>query len=57
MYNNFLRTPTERVEAGDICALTGLGDVAIGETICEPSTPNPLPTIEASPLPCGPASS
>ena len=49
MYDNFSRVPVELVEAGDICALTGLADVAIGETICAREAPNPLPTIKARP--------
>ena len=47
VYDNFSRVPVEQVEAGDICALTGLADVAIGETICAREAPNPLPTIKA----------
>lgn len=46
VYDNFSRVPVEQVEAGDICALTGLADVAIGETICAREAPNPLPTIK-----------
>ena len=49
VYDNFSRVPVEQVEAGDICALTGLADVAIGETICAREAPNPLPTIKARP--------
>lgn len=44
-YENFARSPAESVEAGDICALTGLGDCSIGETLCDPSAVEPLPTI------------
>lgn len=46
VYDNFARTPVDEVAAGDICALTGLGAVSIGETICDPSDVRPLPTIE-----------
>ena len=46
MYDNFARAPADVVEAGDICALTGIADVSIGETLCDPGTPTPLPTIE-----------
>ena len=51
MYDNFNRVPAERVEAGDICAFTGLGDVGIGETVCARDSPIALPTIEVS-QPC-----
>ena len=46
VYSNFIRTPVEQVEAGDICAFTGLPGVSIGETICDPADVRPLPTIE-----------
>ncbi|KAI7840975.1 hypothetical protein COHA_005204 [Chlorella ohadii] len=46
VYDNFARTPVDEVAAGDICALTGLGAVSIGETICDPADVRPLPTIE-----------
>ena len=48
MYDNFARVPAESVLAGDICALTGLGDVTIGETICDKDVPTALPTITVS---------
>lgn len=45
VYDNFARAPVEAVDAGDICAFTGIGDVGIGETLCEPGLIEPLPTI------------
>ena len=46
VYDNFARAPVDDVAAGDICALTGLGDVTIGETICSRDAPAvALPTI------------
>ena len=45
MYDNFSRAAADEVDAGDICAVTGLPDVSIGETICSRSQPEPLPTI------------
>lgn len=50
VYDNFNRVPVDEVQAGDICALTGLGDVAIGETICCRNNPVPLPTITVRPF-------
>ncbi len=38
-----------QVGAGDICALSGIADIKIGETICAREAPNALPTIQASP--------
>ena len=45
VYDNFSRAPADEVDAGDICAVTGLPDVSIGETICSRTQPEPLPTI------------
>ncbi|KAL4446235.1 hypothetical protein ABPG77_003042 [Micractinium sp. CCAP 211/92] len=46
VYDNFARVGVDEVAAGDICALTGLAAVSIGETICDPQDVRPLPTIE-----------
>ena len=52
VYDNFSRVAAEEVDAGDICAVTGLSDVGIGETICSREQPEPLPTITVqAPLP------
>jgi hypothetical protein len=40
------RTIVEEVEAGDICAISGLPDIKIGETICEFGDAVALPTIK-----------
>jgi predicted membrane GTPase involved in stress response len=32
VYDNFSRVPVEEVQAGDICAFTGIGD--IGVSVC-----------------------
>jgi len=36
---------TDHVEAGDICAVSGLADVSVGETFCEPGKEEALPPI------------
>ena len=47
VYDNFARTPVESVSAGDICALTGISDISIGETVCAKEFPAvSLPTIK-----------
>ena len=33
------------VEAGDLCAIVGLESFEIGDTVCDPENPEPLPTI------------
>lgn len=45
VFSNFTRVPVEEVIAGDICAVTGLSDVSIGETICNTNDVIPLPSI------------
>src|SRR5215471_2363102 len=40
------RDAVERADAGDIVLLTGLGEVAIGDTLADPAFPEPLPRIE-----------
>jgi hypothetical protein len=48
VYDNFARVAVDQAEAGDICAITGLSDISIGETVCSRESPDPLPTIKAS---------
>ncbi len=40
------RSEVEEVTAGDICALVGLEDVEIGDTIADVDHPNPLPQLK-----------
>jgi GTP-binding protein len=46
VYDNFARVPVDEVAAGDICALTGISDIMIGETVCGKEAPVALPTIK-----------
>ncbi|CAA6659133.1 unnamed protein product [Spirodela intermedia] len=46
VYENFSRVPVETVEAGDICAVCGISDIMIGETIADKNTGKPLPAIK-----------
>jgi GTP-binding protein len=39
------RKPAERAWAGDICAIAGIPDIMIGETLADPDDPRPLPLI------------
>ncbi len=45
-YSGMNRVDVESVEAGDICAVSGIEGVSIGETITDIDDPRPLPTIE-----------
>ncbi|KAI4386514.1 hypothetical protein MLD38_004442 [Melastoma candidum] len=46
VYEKFSRSPVESVEAGDICAVCGLDDIQIGETIADRTSGTPLPAIK-----------
>ncbi|KAL0404922.1 UNVERIFIED_CONTAM: putative elongation factor TypA-like SVR3, chloroplastic [Sesamum radiatum] len=46
VYEKFSRVPAETVEAGDICAVCGIDDIQIGETIADKTSGKPLPTIK-----------
>ena len=46
VYDNFIRTPVDTVKAGDICAVSGLSDVRIGETLLDTQGGTPLPSIK-----------
>ena len=40
------RKPVDEAVAGDIVAITGIEDINIGLTLCEPDSPAPLPPIQ-----------
>ncbi|KAL1368159.1 hypothetical protein HN51_022298 [Arachis hypogaea] len=46
VYDKFSRVPAESVEAGDICAVCGISDIQIGETIACKVSGKPLPSIK-----------
>ena len=48
VFDGLSRTPVTEAGAGDIIALSGIGDVTIGDTICAPDTPEPLPFVKIS---------
>ena len=39
------RVEAEEIKAGDICAIAGIPEVTIGETIADPENPEALPLI------------
>ncbi|XP_011020348.1 PREDICTED: translation factor GUF1 homolog, chloroplastic [Populus euphratica] len=45
VYEKFSRVPATKVEAGDICAVCGIEDIQIGETIADKAFGKPLPSI------------
>jgi len=44
-FNGLKREETQKAEAGDIICISGLGDVNIGETLCDVQNIDPLPVI------------
>ncbi len=45
VFDGLKRVPAESVSMGDIVALTGLADISIGDTVCDPNTVEPLPFV------------
>ena len=46
VFDGLERRKVTQVQAGDICALTGLEGFDIGDSVCDAENPDPLPTIE-----------
>ena len=46
VFDGLERRKVTEVQAGDICALTGLEGFDIGDSVCDAENPDPLPTIE-----------
>jgi len=42
------RTPVNQASSGNIIALSGIGDITIGDTICDPLCVEPLPFVQIS---------
>ena len=45
VYNDMRRVPADDAGVGDIVAVSGLKDIEIGETICDPNNVEPLPCV------------
>ncbi len=46
VFEGLNRTKVDRVRSGDLCAIVGVNDFEIGDTICDLENPEPLPRIE-----------
>ncbi len=44
-FENLGRVPTDIVSVGDLCAVEGIGDFEIGDTIACPNDPNPIARV------------
>ena len=45
VFDGLKRVPADTVAAGDIVALSGLSDLNIGDTVCDPNAPEALPFV------------
>jgi GTP-binding protein len=46
IYQNLEKTEVEKAEAGEIVAIAGLEEIAIGDTLADPDSPEALPRIK-----------
>ncbi|MGD8189978.1 translational GTPase TypA [Brevibacillus ginsengisoli] len=44
-FSGLQRVEQKTAKAGDIVAVAGLEDINVGETVCDPENPNPLPLL------------
>ncbi len=42
------RVPVDNAKAGDIVCISGIADITIGDTVCQPDTIEPLPFVKIS---------
>ena len=47
-FDGLARTPIQTAQAGEIVAFSGISDITIGRTVCDPLTPEPLPFVKIS---------
>ena len=47
-FSGLAKVPVTEAAAGNIIAMSGIGDVTIGDTICAVGTPEPLPFVKIS---------
>ena len=47
-FEGLARVPVDQADAGNIIAMSGIGDITIGDTICAAASPEPLPFVKIS---------
>ena len=45
IYRGLKRVPVEEAECGDIVVISGISDISIGATVCDPQNPEPMEMI------------
>jgi len=44
-FEGLARETADVIEAGDLCLIEGITDIEIGDTVCQPDSPKPLPRV------------
>ena len=47
-FDGLARTPVTEASAGEIIAMSGIGDITIGDTVCAPAAPEPIEFVKIS---------
>ncbi len=47
-FDGLTKTPVTQAEAGEIVAMSGIGDITIGDTICAAAVPEPIQFVQIS---------
>ncbi len=47
-FDGLARTPVTEAAAGEIVAMSGIGDITIGDTVCAPAVPEPIEFVKIS---------
>ena len=40
------RVPVDEIQCGEICMISGIPDINIGDTICPQGSPDPMPMLK-----------
>ena len=46
VYKGLSRIPVDEIQSGEICMISGIPDINIGDTLCPVGQPDPLPSIK-----------
>ena len=46
VYKGLSRIPVNEIQCGEICMISGIPDISIGDTLCPDGAPDPLPMIK-----------
>jgi GTP-binding protein len=46
VYKGLSRIPVDEIQCGEICMISGIPDISIGDTLCPAGAPDPMPAIK-----------